>query len=173
MPSTGPGTTRSDAVHLPRMVTYGQMSGGPVGFSDHTPGTAVALAAVAQGASVIEKHFVLDPAIDTPDAPFSLDPETFGQLVADIRAVEQAMRDRPRRTLDPGEAAYRDRIAERLILVRDKEAGARLTDGDFEIKRAPEGVDARDAALVTDRFVAAEPLAAGTVLQWSMLRGAG
>lgn len=164
--------TPFEAVHLPRMATYRQMSGGPVGFSDHTPGTAVALAAVAQGASVIEKHFVLDPALDTPDAPFSLDPTAFGRLVADIRAVEQAMLERPRRSLDAAEATFRDRIIERLILARDKLAGAAFSEGDFEIKRASTGVDARDAALVTERFAAAEPLAAGTVLQWSMLRGA-
>jgi N-acetylneuraminate synthase len=58
-----------------------------VGFSDHTPGVGTACAAVAFGATIIEKHLVLDRTSDTPDAAFSLDPAAFQRLVTDCRAA--------------------------------------------------------------------------------------
>lgn len=65
----------------------------PVGLSDHTTGTSVALASVALGASVIEKHLTLDKMLDGPDHGFSLDPREFTELVKGIREVESALGD--------------------------------------------------------------------------------
>lgn len=63
----------------------------PVGYSDHTPGIEVALAAVALGACVIEKHFTLDKNLPGPDHKASLDPDELQALVTGIRTVEQAL----------------------------------------------------------------------------------
>ncbi len=63
----------------------------PVGYSDHTPGIEVALAAVALGACVIEKHFTLDKNLPGPDHKASLDPHELEALVKGIRIVEQAL----------------------------------------------------------------------------------
>jgi N,N'-diacetyllegionaminate synthase len=63
----------------------------PVGWSDHTPGIAMSLAAVASGASIIEKHLTLDRALPGPDHRASLEPLEFAALVAGIRAVEAAI----------------------------------------------------------------------------------
>ncbi len=63
----------------------------PVGFSDHTQGIEVALAAVARGACIIEKHFTLDRGLPGPDHRFSADPAELSALVAGIRNVEQAL----------------------------------------------------------------------------------
>ena len=63
----------------------------PIGYSDHTPGIEVALAAVALGACVIEKHFTLDKNLPGPDHKASLDPNELQALVTGIRTVEQAL----------------------------------------------------------------------------------
>lgn len=68
-----------------------QRFGCPVGLSDHTPGTAAAVAAVALGACVIEKHFTLARADGGPDAAFSLEPDEFRALVTDTRAAWEAL----------------------------------------------------------------------------------
>lgn len=63
----------------------------PVGLSDHTLGSAVAVSAVALGATVIEKHFTLSRADGGPDGAFSMEPDEFKQMVQDIRIVEKAL----------------------------------------------------------------------------------
>ncbi|WP_321494909.1 pseudaminic acid synthase [uncultured Desulfobacter sp.] len=62
-----------------------------VGLSDHTMDNIVPVAAVAVGATVVEKHFILDRSVGGPDASFSIEPETFAQMVWDIRQVEKAL----------------------------------------------------------------------------------
>ncbi len=62
-----------------------------VGLSDHTEGSTVPMAAVALGAEVVEKHFIIDRSIGGPDAAFSMDQEAFAQMVKDIRQVEKAL----------------------------------------------------------------------------------
>lgn len=61
------------------------------GLSDHTLNNTVAIAAVALGACIVEKHFILDKSINSPDKAFSLDEKEFKKLVEDIRTVESAM----------------------------------------------------------------------------------
>lgn len=80
-----------EAVNLRAMDTMARAFGLPVGYSDHTLGCAVALAAVARGATVIEKHFTLDRTMPGPDHAASLEPDELRRLVADIRVVEQAL----------------------------------------------------------------------------------
>lgn len=63
----------------------------PVGLSDHTMGTTVSVASVALGATVIEKHFIMDRKIGGPDASFSMEPDEFASMVEQVREVEMAM----------------------------------------------------------------------------------
>lgn len=71
----------------------------PVGYSDHTIGIEVPIAAVALGATVIEKHFTLDKQMEGPDHRASLEPQELAQMVAAIRHIEQSLGDgRKRRT---------------------------------------------------------------------------
>lgn len=79
------------AVHLNVIHTLKNAFELPVGYSDHTLGTAVAIAAVACGATVIEKHFTLDCAMQGPDHRASLEPRALKQMIADIRSVECAL----------------------------------------------------------------------------------
>src|SRR5206468_10371171 len=63
----------------------------PIGLSDHTTEDAVAIAAVALGACIVEKHFTLSRSLGGPDAPFSLEPNEFKAMVAAVRLTEKAL----------------------------------------------------------------------------------
>lgn len=80
-------------VNLRAMDTLAAAFGLPVGYSDHTSGTVISLAAVARGAVVIEKHFTLDCNLPGPDHKASIEVDELTQLVTDIRALEQALGD--------------------------------------------------------------------------------
>jgi N-acetylneuraminate synthase len=80
-----------EEVNLQAMDTLGAAFHLPVGYSDHTPGIAVAIAAAARGARVIEKHFTLDRSLPGPDHRASLEPEELREMVRSIRQVEAAL----------------------------------------------------------------------------------
>lgn len=80
-----------DDVNLRAMDTLGQAFGLPVGFSDHTEGIAIPIAAIARGAVVIEKHFTLDRTLPGPDHKASLEPAELIAMVQSIRQVEQSL----------------------------------------------------------------------------------
>ena len=80
-----------DEVNLRVMNTLEQAFGLPVGYSDHTAGISIPIAAVARGATLIEKHFTLDHSMDGPDHKASLEPGELGTMVEGIRAVEIAL----------------------------------------------------------------------------------
>jgi pseudaminic acid synthase len=99
--------------------------GTEAGLSDHTLGIALPVAAVTLGASVIEKHFILDKSIGGPDASFSLDPSEFGQMVQAIRDAEKA---RGRVTYELSDKMKNSRIFGRsLFVVEDIKAGELFT----------------------------------------------
>lgn len=151
-------------VHLQLMETYRKMFGCIVGFSDHTEGIAIPTAAVALGAKVIEKHFVLDKSSPSPDAPISIEPPLFKEMVDAIRAVEQATAPYSRTDIYAEENAFKQKIATRLFLKADKKAGERLAESDLTFLRYTEGIDCRYMDTVTGRELKRD-LAAGSVLQ--------
>lgn len=81
----------SDGMNLKTMVNMKEVFDLPVGLSDHSMGSVGAVAAVAMGASVIEKHFCLSREIENPDSSFSMTPEEFGSMVRDVRMAEKAV----------------------------------------------------------------------------------
>jgi N,N'-diacetyllegionaminate synthase len=80
-----------DQINLKAMLTLKTAFGLKVGYSDHTAGIEIPIAAVALGAEIIEKHFTLDKNLPGPDHNASLNPEEFGQMILGIRNVEAAM----------------------------------------------------------------------------------
>jgi N-acetylneuraminate synthase len=82
-----------ESVNLRAMDTLHTAFGVPVGYSDHTQGTAIALAAAARGAAVIEKHFTLDRRLPGPDHAASLEPDELATMIQGIRAIGQALGD--------------------------------------------------------------------------------
>jgi sialic acid synthase SpsE len=98
-----------------------------VGYSDHTLGVEVALAAVALGACMIEKHFTLDRSLPGPDHRVSLEPDELARLVRDIRTVESSLGDGAKRPV--GSEAKTSGVARKSVVVaRDIPAGTALTE---------------------------------------------
>lgn len=101
-------------VHLRAMDSLRQAFGLAVGYSDHTQGLAVPIAAVARGAVLIEKHFTLDRSLQGPDHLVSLEPDELKQMVAAIRDVEQALGN-PSKIPQPVELLTRDVARKSLV----------------------------------------------------------
>lgn len=115
-----------------------------IGFSDHTSGIYVPIAATALGAKVIEKHFALDLTLPVPDAPFSLDPYEFKSMVEAIRAVEQTLIVDSREELQPEEKQFKERILYRLVAKKNLVSGEYIKPEDFIFLRHSEGIDCRE-----------------------------
>jgi len=111
----------------------------PVGFSDHTPGTEVALAAVALGACVIEKHITLSRALPGPDHRASLEPDELATLVRSIRIVESAL-GHGRKEPAASEASTAAVARKSLVTARAIPAGSLLTDESIAVKRPGTGL---------------------------------
>ncbi|MEP6680115.1 MAG: N-acetylneuraminate synthase [Chloroflexota bacterium] len=112
-----------------------------IGFSDHTTGFAAPIAAVALGATIIEKHLTLDHALAGPDHAASMEPAELGSLVSALREAHAALGDGIKRP-QPSEEETR-RVARRsLVAARDLAAGTVLTEDDLDAKRPADGISA-------------------------------
>lgn len=164
--------TSPDRVCLGRMDAYRKLFDCPVGFSDHTQGISVSLAAVARGADVIEKHFTLSKDLNTPDAFFSAEPAEFAALVNGVRAVEAACAPcAPRLEIEIEEQSFKDAIRYRLVLLRCKKKNDLFAPGDFEYKRHTFGMDCMEEPVVIRHMRATRSIDAGEILDWGMLEG--
>ncbi len=135
----------------------------PVGYSDHTEGTAVALAAAALGAGIIEKHFTLDRTLPGPDHAASLEPEELARMVRDIRIVERALGKREKRC-QPCEENVRDVARRSLILSRSLKAGQSIAREDIIIQRPGTGITPSALSSVIGKILKRD-LQAGVILQ--------
>ena len=128
-----------DAVNLRAMDTMAAAFRLPVGYSDHTLGIEVSLAAVARGARVIEKHFTLDRSLPGPDHLASLEPAELGQLVSGIRNIERALGSPLK---GPGPAEMRNRTVARrsLVAARPISKGEQFTAEMITAKRPGDGM---------------------------------
>jgi N,N'-diacetyllegionaminate synthase len=126
-------------VNLRAMATMAQAFGLPVGYSDHTEGIAVSVAAVALGAVLIEKHFTLDRNLPGPDHKASLEPRELGELVASIRVVEEALGS-PRKAPSPSERKNIAIARKSLVAARPIGAGEPFTRENLTVKRPGNGI---------------------------------
>ncbi|MBI3320673.1 MAG: N-acetylneuraminate synthase [Candidatus Omnitrophica bacterium] len=156
-----PAEVNLRAIHTMRVAC-----GTPVGFSDHTEGPEVALAAVALGACIIEKHLTLDRRLPGPDHRASIEPETFRALVRSVRIVESSLghgRKEPSRSERDTAAAVRKSV----VAAQDIRRGSRVTEACLAVKRPGTGLPPS----VCSRFVglvAKQDIAAGSVLTWDL-----
>lgn len=113
--------------NLQTMVDMKTRFGVKVGLSDHTMGADVTLAAVALGAEVIEKHFIIDRSIGGPDAAFSMNQEEFTKMVASIRNIEKAISKPVYYESDPAKIKGRE-YNRSLYIAEDIKAGDIITE---------------------------------------------
>ena len=132
-----------EAVNLRAMDTMAAAFGLPVGYSDHTAGIEVAVAAVARGAVVIEKHFTLDRTLPGPDHAASLEPHELTTMVAAIRNVERALGS-PIKAPAPAEAKNRPVARRSVVAARGIRRGETLTADMLACKRPGHGISPMD-----------------------------
>jgi len=144
---------------------FRRVFGGPVGFSDHTLGLAVPVAAVARGAAVIEKHFTLDRTAEGPDHFYALEPDELKQLVTMIHKAHDAI-GLDVKTMLPEEKQYGRRDG--LYAARDIASGETLDHNAIVIRRPAIGLRARYHSTVTGAR-ARQYIAAGEPIDWHLL----
>ncbi len=130
-----------DEVNLTAMNTLKAAFDCEVGYSDHTLGIEVPIAAVALGATIIEKHFTLDKNMDGPDHKASLDPEELSQMVKAIRNIELALGDGRKRP-NKSEAETSKVVWKSIVATQEITKGQLLTDKNLTVKRTGSGIPA-------------------------------
>jgi pseudaminic acid synthase len=136
------------------------------GLSDHTLGHAVAIAAVALGARVIEKHFIIDRAIGGPDASFSMTPDEFKLMVDGIREVELAL-GRVSYALTDNIIKSR-KFSRSLFVAKDIKPGETITRHNIKSVRPNDGLPPGAINQILGK-TAKTDLKAGTPLSWDLL----
>jgi N-acetylneuraminate synthase len=154
-------------VNLRAMATMRARFSLPVGYSDHTAGTAIAVAAVALGATVIEKHFTLDRELPGPDHKASLVPDELARMVTEIRAVEAGMGDGVKQPQED-ELPVRALVRRSIVLAVHKQRGERVEFADLALLRPGTGLPPRDLRKVVGRRLM-RSLPPGTLLSWNDL----
>jgi pseudaminic acid synthase len=138
-----------------------------VGISDHTLGSIASLAAVALGAKIIERHFILDRKLGGPDAAFSLEPEEFKQMVKDVRSMELAL-GKVSYELSP--AVKRNKIFSRSIFaVKDIKKGQEFTEENLRSIRPGQGLAPKYLKKILGKKSGSH-IKRGTPLNWDLIK---
>jgi N-acetylneuraminate synthase/N,N'-diacetyllegionaminate synthase len=154
-------------VNLRAMDSLATRFGCPVGFSDHTLGIEIAVAAAARGAAIIEKHLTLDKTLPGPDHRASLDVAEFSAMVRAIRSVESALGDGVKRPM-PSETDTRRVARKSLVAARALKAGQRVVAGDLASKRPGTGISPAELPRVLGLRLTRD-VAADEVIPWEAL----
>jgi N,N'-diacetyllegionaminate synthase len=158
---------RHKDVNLKAMMTMETDFQLPVGYSDHTEGTLVSVAAVAMGARLVEKHFTLDRDLPGPDHKASLEPDELKLLVEQVRQIEICLGDgvkKPRAS----ELPVRELVRRSVTLAKDKKAGEVLQAQDLILLRPGNGIPPKQLLEVIGKGLKEEKNA-GSTLTWQDL----
>ncbi|MDO5394531.1 MAG: N-acetylneuraminate synthase [Bacteroidales bacterium] len=128
-----------ESVNLRAMDALRELGCGGVGYSDHTEGIEVSIAAAALGACVIEKHFTLDRSLPGPDHKASLEPDELKQLVNDVRHIEKAMGN-GKKAVAEAERGNIDIARKSIVAARNIKSGEILTEDNITVKRPGNGI---------------------------------
>lgn len=155
-----------EEANLKTMVNMKETFGVKVGLSDHTMGSDVAIAAVALGAEVVEKHFILDRKLGGPDAEFSMEPSEFKEMVESIRNVEKSL-GRVTYELTPKVVKSRE-FSRSIFVVKDIKAGEFFTGENIKSIRPGFGLGPKFLPKILGRK-ARNSISRGTPLDWNMV----
>lgn len=158
---------RLEEANLRAILTLQTAFGAPVGFSDHVRGHTTDVVAVALGAAMIEKHFVLDRSPGGPDYDVACDPEEFAAMVRAVREAERALGDGIKR-ITPGEQKWHESARKSVVAARDIAEGAFIAREDLAIMRPAGGIPPALLDLVVGR-ASKSRIKKGTSLNWSMV----
>ena len=126
------------------MNTLATVFNAPVGYSDHTEGIEISLAAVALGATIIEKHYTIDKSLTGPDHKASLDPIELKELVRQIRNIEKAIAGDGTKQPHASEIETKKIVQKGIYLNIDILAGEKLTDDHLVMKRPVNHLSSQD-----------------------------
>jgi len=154
-------------IHLRAMDTMHQAFDVPIGFSDHTLGITVDIAAAARGACIIEKHFTLDRKLSGPDHPFALEPDELKAMVEAIRQTEQSLGSSVKKRTAAEEELYK--LARRsLVAACNISKGTKITRKMLEVKRPGYGIPTKLMDVVIGR-TAKINIEEDDILTWEMI----
>jgi len=139
----------------------------PVGLSDHTKGIEVPVAATALGAVLIEKHFILDKGIDSPDREFSLTPDEFAQMVKAVKNARKALGDGSYKVTEGMKKGRR--FARSLFVVKDVKKGELFTEENVRSIRPGYGLHPKYYPQIVGKRRARKDIKAGTPLSWDLI----
>ncbi len=138
----------------------------PVGLSDHTPGIAIAVAAVSLGACIIEKHLTISRSLGGPDAEFSLEPHEFKEMVGAVRLAEMALG-----AVQFGPTLHEEssvRFRRSLFVVRDMKKGELFSSENLRSVRPGDGLHTRYLPQILGKH-AARQIERGTPMNWDLI----
>ncbi|SCG85843.1 pseudaminic acid synthase [Methanobacterium congolense] len=155
-----------DSMNLKTIPNMAETFGTAVGLSDHTMGSSVAVASVALGARVIEKHFILDKSLGGPDSEFSTEPDEFKTMVQAVRDVEKALGDI---NYDLTDDKIKSRNFSRsLFLVSDMAEGDIFTEENLRSIRPGYGLHPKYLKDILGKK-ARKSIEKGTPLSWDLI----
>ena len=126
-------------VNLKAMDEIKRKTGKKVGYSDHTNGIEIPIAAAAMGAVVIEKHFTLDRNMEGPDHKASLEPDELSKMVSSIRNIEKAMGDGMKKP-SGSEIKNRDIVRKSIVASKEIKSGELFSEDNITAKRPGDGI---------------------------------
>src|SRR3989304_982965 len=156
--------------NLLAMKTLAKAFGFPVGYSDHTLGIEVSIAAVSLGAKVIEKHLTLDKNMKGPDHKASLEPQEFADMVDAIRNIDKALGDGIKRPMQ-NENGVKMAARKSLVAARDIKAGDILSSANIAIKRPGSGIPPEFKDIVVGMKASCD-IKADSIITWEHVKGA-
>lgn len=160
--------SKLESANIRVIEAYQKMYNILTGYSDHAPGSVVALGAVALGARVIEKHFTLDKTLPGPDHPHSMNPEEFKFMVKSIRELEKSLGTSFKQPVDEeAETLYVQRRG--LCAKNEIKAGDEITENDIDVLRPALGISPKFEKVIVGK-IANKKILKGEPIYWDDIK---
>lgn len=160
---------KPEVVNLKNITLFKERYGFPVGYSDHSPTNSMAVASLALGSCVIEKHITLDRKTEGPDHSFALEPQHMKELVQSVREVELAL-GKKERILSKDELAIRKMVRRSIVARKAIKKDMTITLDMVKFSRPGEGITPNLFENKVKGRKAVQDIPAETIIFWDMIR---